>query len=87
MDMQFGKDLGVASTAGILYKSLSLGVEYQHGLTSAQKQFGSSFLLVAGFNICNGKSIARIKCNKENDPLEQIIITQPKKGIFQKIFK
>lgn len=70
MDYNFGKDLGMATTAGIIYKGFSIGLEYQHGLTSAQKHLGSSFLMVAGYRFCGSDRARRIPCrNRDIDTM------------------
>ena len=66
MDEQLGRDLGMATTVGIDYRSFSFGVEHQLGLTSAQKQFGSAFVLVAGYRICSDKSKRAMPCTQKD---------------------
>jgi hypothetical protein len=65
-DYNFGKDLGMATTMGIMYKRISVGMEYQYGLTSAQNHYGSSYLLVVGYSICDGNRVSRIPCVDTN---------------------
>lgn len=65
MDVRLGKNLGMATTFGIDYKSFSLGIEHQLGLTPAQKQFGSAFVLVASYRICAKKGSA-FPCTQED---------------------
>jgi hypothetical protein len=66
MDEQLGRDLGLGTTVGIDYRSFSFGVEHQLGLTSAQKQFGSALLLVAGYRICSDKSKRAMPCTQKD---------------------
>lgn len=83
MDSQMGKDLGMATTVGAVYKSFSLGLEYQHGLTSAQKHYGSALMLVAGFRFCNGNKVHAIPCkDKDIDTLMLEPATPKKKGFL-----
>jgi len=71
MDYNFGKDLGMATTVGIMFKGLSVGLEYQYGLTSAQKNLGSAFLLVAGYSICSGNKVKRVPCIDKDEIMFQ----------------
>ena len=66
MDDQLGKDLGLGTTVGIDYKSFSLGIEHQLGLTPAQKRFGSAFILVASYRICAGKNKGAMPCTQKD---------------------
>jgi type IX secretion system PorP/SprF family membrane protein len=66
MDDQLGKSLGLGTTFGIDYKSFSFGIEHQLGMTAAQKQFGSAFLVVAGYRICTDKSRKALPCSQKD---------------------
>jgi type IX secretion system PorP/SprF family membrane protein len=63
MDHDYGKDLGMALTAGVLYKSFNFGIEHQYGLTSAQTNYGSYMKVVLGYRFCTDKSKAAIPCS------------------------
>lgn len=62
MDNRYGLDLGMATTLGIIRKRISVGLEYQQGLTSAQKNYGSAYQLVFGYRFCSDKSKAALEC-------------------------
>ncbi|MCU4175573.1 PorP/SprF family type IX secretion system membrane protein [Marinilabiliaceae bacterium N1Y90] len=64
MDHQFGKSLGMAVTAGIVYQQFSVGLEYQLGLTTSQIDYGSNYQLVVSYRICRNKSKGAIPCSK-----------------------
>lgn len=66
MDDRLGKDLGLGTTFGIDYKSFSLGIEHQLGMTAAQKRFGSAFILVASYRICAGKNKGAMPCTQKD---------------------
>jgi type IX secretion system PorP/SprF family membrane protein len=66
MDHRIGKDLGMATTVGFDFKSFSLGIEHQLGLTAAQKQFGSAFVVVAGYRICKDKKKSAFPCTQKD---------------------
>jgi len=66
MDEQLGRDLGMATTVGIDYRSFSFGIEHQLGLTAAQTRFGSAFVVVAGYRICSDKSKRAFPCTQKD---------------------
>lgn len=85
MDHKIGKDLGLALTAGILYKGFNLGVEHQYGLTSAQTHYGSYMKLVVGYRICSDKSKAAIPCSAAGlSGIGAGELHRPKKGLFKR---
>lgn len=85
MDHKFGKDLGLALTAGVLYKGINLGIEHQYGLTSAQTHYGSYMKLVLGYRICSDKSKAAIPCSAAGlSGIGAGEIKRPKRGLFKR---
>lgn len=64
MDTRYGKDLGIATTVGIIYRSLSVGLEHQLGTTSANRHYGSAMILVAGYRICNNRKNKAVECTE-----------------------
>lgn len=67
MDKHAGKSLVLGTALGISYKRLTVGVEYQHGLTHAQQDFGYSGQVVLGYKFCKkSTSGAPIPCSKAN---------------------
>lgn len=66
MDHRIGKDLGLATTVGFDFKNFSVGMEHQLGLTAAQKQFGSAFVVVAGYRICTNKEKSAFPCTQKD---------------------
>ena len=65
IDFDYGKDLALAPTIGVVYKSITAGLEYQIGLTSAQKQYGSAFQLVIGYRFCK-RPYGGIPCSERD---------------------
>ncbi|WP_066629442.1 PorP/SprF family type IX secretion system membrane protein [Labilibacter marinus] len=65
MDHRLGKSLGLGATAGINYRRLSFGVEYQLGLTGAQLDYGSAYRLVVRYAICNNLRNKAIPCSEK----------------------
>lgn len=63
LDHQFGKSLGLGVTAGINYKQLGIGFEYQLGLTGAQLDYGSAYQFVLRYTICTRKENSAIPCS------------------------
>lgn len=86
MDHTLGKDLGLALTAGIIYKSFNLGIEHQYGLTSAQTNYGSYMKVVLGYRFCSDKSKAAIPCSAAGlSGIGSGELQKPaKKGLFRK---
>lgn len=80
MDEQLGRDLGLATTVGVDYKSFSFGIEHQLGLTAAQKQFGSAFIVVAGYRICAGNKKGAFPCSQK-DAIIKAANKDPKRGL------
>lgn len=66
MDEQLGENLGMGTTIGVDFKSFSLGIEHQLGMTNAQKQFGSAFVVVASYRICSDKSKKAFPCTQKD---------------------
>ncbi|MCW3805619.1 PorP/SprF family type IX secretion system membrane protein [Plebeiibacterium marinum] len=64
MDDNFGKSLGMAATMGVNYQRISLGLEYQLGLTRAQLEYGSAYQLVLRYTICNNLKHHAIPCSE-----------------------
>lgn len=64
MDHNWGNNLGAATTLGIIKNGFKVGLEYQLGLTSAQRYFGSAYQLVVGYRFCYDRSNDAIKCSK-----------------------
>lgn len=62
-DNNFGKMLGLSITPGVIYKNLSVGIEYQLGLTKAQVDYGSYYQLVISYGIKVKKPHKRIPCS------------------------
>lgn len=84
VDDKFGKDLGLALAAGVLYKGFNLGVEHQYGLTSAQTHYGSYMKLVFGYRICSDKRNAAIPCSAAGlSGIGSGEIKRPKRGLFK----
>lgn len=66
MDHQFGKSLGLGTTAGVQINNFLVGLEYQLGLTSAQTDYGSAYQLICKYRICKDKSKRSIPCSERN---------------------
>lgn len=63
MDHAFGKSLGWGTTAGVNYRRISFGVEWQLGLTGAQLDYGSAYQFVLKYSICNSLKHRAIPCS------------------------
>lgn len=63
MDDKFGKSLGWGTTVGVNYRRVSLGFEWQLGLTGAQIDYGSAYQLVLKYSICNNLKHHAIPCS------------------------
>ena len=64
MDHEYGKSLGLGTTIGVNYHRISFGVEWQLGLTGAQRDFGSAYQLVLKYVICNNLKHRAIPCSE-----------------------
>ncbi len=65
MDKNAGKSLVLGSALGVNYKRFTVGVEYQHGLTQAQHDFGYSGQVVLGYKFCKKSTKGSpIPCSK-----------------------
>lgn len=85
MDHEFGKSLGAAVAAGVNYKGFNVGIEHQLGLTGAQTQFGSAYMLVFGYNFCQGKRTRSLPCSERDPMVNQGIYERPgKRGLFKR---
>ncbi len=85
MDHQFGKDLGFATTLGMDYRSLSIGLEHQLGMTGAQRHYGSAMLLVAGYRFCTDRSKRAIPCSEASNGLgESSVAPKTRKSLFRR---
>jgi type IX secretion system PorP/SprF family membrane protein len=86
LDSEFGMSLGAATTIGMNYKGFNVGIEHQLGLTSAQSQFGSAFMLVAGYNFCAGKRTRSLPCSERDQMLNLELEQAPRKkpGLFRR---
>lgn len=84
MDTDYGKDLGIAVTGGMIYKKLSLGLEYQLGTTSAQNFYGNALQLVMGFRFCKDNNTKSIPCSEAANGLDSSTIVKKRKGIFKR---
>ncbi len=86
LDSEFGMSLGAATTIGMNYKGFNVGIEHQLGLTSAQSQFGSAFMLVAGYNFCAGKRTRSLPCSERDQMLSLELEQAPRKkpGLFRR---
>ncbi len=65
MDNKLGSGLGMATSIGVNFKSVSLGVEYQFGLTGAQIEYGSAYQVVMRYTICNNLKHRAIPCSEK----------------------
>ncbi len=66
MDHNFGKSLGLGTTAGVQINNFIVGLEYQVGLTGAQLDYGSAYQLICKYRICRDKSKGSIPCSERN---------------------
>ncbi|GAF03853.1 PorP/SprF family type IX secretion system membrane protein [Saccharicrinis fermentans] len=64
VDHEIGKSLGLATTIGINYKRLSVGMEYQLGLTGAQLSYGSAYKIITKYTIFNNLKHRAIPCSE-----------------------
>lgn len=64
MDKDWGNNLGTAATFGIIKNGFTIGLEYEFGLTLSQKEYGSSFQLIAGYRFCRDRKYDAIPCAK-----------------------
>ncbi|SMO51792.1 type IX secretion system membrane protein, PorP/SprF family [Saccharicrinis carchari] len=64
MDHRLGKSLGLGTTLGVNYHSLSFGMEFQLGLTGAQLEYGSAYKLLVRYTICNNLKNKAIPCSE-----------------------
>lgn len=86
MDSDFGKDLGFAATGGIIYRSLSVGLEYQLGTTSARTHYGNAMQLVIGFRFCNNRNNQAVPCSEASNGLGDVSTKEKKqhKGVLKR---
>ncbi|ASB47995.1 PorP/SprF family type IX secretion system membrane protein [Alkalitalea saponilacus] len=70
VDHQYGKDLGIATTLGLVYRGINFGIEYQHGLTSAQTHLGSAMQLVVGYAFCRSGRPRTLPCHERDEMLQ-----------------
>lgn len=87
LDHKWGKSLGAATTVGINYKGLNVGLEHQLGLTTAQGHYGSAVMLVFGYNFCSGQRIRSLPCSERDPMLQGDFGDGPRsrrKGLFRK---
>ncbi len=62
-DQQLGRDLTLGTTAGINYGPVSMGLEYNQGLSGTQSFYGNAFQLVLGYRIqCRSSKKGAIPC-------------------------
>ncbi len=87
MDHRLGKDLALATTIGLNYHGINFGIEYHHGLTSAQSHYGGGIHLIVGYAICKSGRPKTLPC-QEGDIMLQSIDGPPKHktSIFRKLF-
>ncbi|WP_430810187.1 MULTISPECIES: PorP/SprF family type IX secretion system membrane protein [unclassified Carboxylicivirga] len=64
MDDQFGKSLGLGTTAGVQFNNIIVGLEFQAGLTGAQRDYGSAYQLILKYRLCRDKSKGAIPCSE-----------------------
>jgi type IX secretion system PorP/SprF family membrane protein len=79
IDHNLGMSIGAATAVGMNYKGFNVGLEHQLGLTGAQKQFGSAFMLVAGYNFCAGKKTRSLPCSERDQMLNLDLEKSPRK--------
>lgn len=65
VDYNLGKSLGLGTTVGVIYKKLSMGLEYQVGLTSARSEYGNAMQLVVGYRFCK-RPYGGIPCSERD---------------------
>jgi type IX secretion system PorP/SprF family membrane protein len=66
IDYDFGKNLALAPALGVNFKSISVGVEYQIGLTTAQQYYGSAYQIILGYRFCK-RPYGGIPCSEREE--------------------
>jgi type IX secretion system PorP/SprF family membrane protein len=83
MDKNWGNSLGLASAFGIIKDRISVGMEYQIGLTNAQTEFGSAYQLMVGYKFCRNRKFEAIPCSKDPDQMKVAGGKKKKSGRFK----